>query len=407
VGLRAMFKGLGSMFRSKGNGFKPRQASPSRSTVVKTEKAKPVEPPKPPEPKKCSVQLVNSPQSIGFDPIEMNIRLDCPGGASPAGQELEVVVGWKDDKTPIKRRVRTDAAGQARILLEVNGVEKDSERQFDDLDRYDRELRERAEREALTRESDRSGLTSASSGVALEKAKEVVTAPHTAIAIRAVPGVMLLGVEIGAAAAATGGVAIVGASTYLTYQRMKADVERQVAKDESAYAKGTAELKSRIGSKFDDLDKHAREARAEDGCGDGQPVDILDRFVDGTRLAPGFLRRHEDNGGHTIDKHVGKPREYLIARLKEVWDASSYNDMLTAENVTRQTIIADLDAITAWFRSKDPNDRRFRNPGGAGLREIGYMVSRDNYFPTPKFDSSIVLRKAPQCRILIYTSFPE
>jgi hypothetical protein len=218
---------------------------------------------------------------------------------------------------------------------------------------------------------------------------------------------MLLGFEIGAAAAATGGVAIVGASTYLTYQRMKADVERQVAKDESAYAKGTAELKSRIGSKFDDLDKHAREARAEDGCGDGQPVDILDRFVDGTRLAPGFLRRHEDNGGHTIDKHVGKPREYLIARLKEVWDASSYNDMLTAENVTRQTIIADLDAITAWFRSKDPNDRRFRNPGGAGLREIGYMVSRDNYFPTPKFDSSIVLRKAPQCRILIYTSFPE
>jgi hypothetical protein len=219
----------------------------------------------------------------------MNIRLDCRGGASPAGQELEVVVGWKDDKTPIKRRMRTDAAGQARILLEVNGVEKDSERQFDDLDRYDRELRERAEREALARESDRSGLTSASSGVALEKAKEVVTAPQTAIAIRAVPGMMLLGVEIGAAAAATGGVAIVGASTYLTYQRMKTDVERQVAKDEKAYAKGTAELKSRVGGQFDELDERGNSSAKKDAeydaykkrCGERPPpgLDLCARLL--------------------------------------------------------------------------------------------------------------------------------
>jgi hypothetical protein len=49
-GVRALFKGLGSMFRSKGNGFKPRRSGPSRSAVVKTERAKPVEPPKPPPP---------------------------------------------------------------------------------------------------------------------------------------------------------------------------------------------------------------------------------------------------------------------------------------------------------------------------------------------------------------------
>ena len=106
--------------------------------------------------------------------------------------------------------------------------------------------------------------------------------------VRDASGAALLGVKVGAVAA-TGGVAIVGASTYLTYQRMKADVERQVAKDEKAYAKGTAELKSRVGGQFDELDERGNSSAKKDAeydaykkrCGERPPpgLDLCARLL--------------------------------------------------------------------------------------------------------------------------------
>ncbi|MFI5347694.1 MAG: RNase A-like domain-containing protein [Elusimicrobiota bacterium] len=146
-------------------------------------------------------------------------------------------------------------------------------------------------------------------------------------------------------------------------------------------------------------------------CGLGPQDDVRDRFVDATRLAEGYLQIHERNGGHTIKEHVGKSQRYLLVRLRSphLEDASSYNDLATAEKNIRDAVAARKGAITAWYLDDTKIPLPIQVPGNVAAGPIGYSVSTGNGDPTPvpKYDVLAVLRKATKCRVLILTSYPE
>lgn len=131
--------------------------------------------------------------------------------------------------------------------------------------------------------------------------------------------------------------------------------------------------------------------------------DILLRFVDGTRLAPGFIKIHDQHGGHTEDRHIAKPVEYLLGRLAEVPRASSFNDMNTAERYIKANAEANKGRIEAWWRRGGPPESF--TYAGSGV--VGYGVAMINRQPAPQQGGRIVLTRMNDCRILILTAYPE
>lgn len=135
--------------------------------------------------------------------------------------------------------------------------------------------------------------------------------------------------------------------------------------------------------------------------------DILGRFIDGTRLASGFLLKHE-GPGHTITDHVNQKLEDLVRQIKAgKSDASSYPDRLIAEDITRRAIENNRALVEAWFVRRTQANQPTRYTG-SHLRSIGFTISEQNpSVPIPKYDAVAVLQKYDDCRILILTSYPE
>lgn len=139
--------------------------------------------------------------------------------------------------------------------------------------------------------------------------------------------------------------------------------------------------------------------------------DILSRFVDNTRLAPGFLPKHEGhNQGHTIEKHVAKSLSYLVRRTKTgARDASSFHDMRIAEETIKQTVIDHRAGIQEWYLGPLSDEDAFdADYTGNYQRSIGYSVSEQDAETTlPKYDALTVLRKNAKCEIFILTAYPR
>jgi tetratricopeptide (TPR) repeat protein len=143
--------------------------------------------------------------------------------------------------------------------------------------------------------------------------------------------------------------------------------------------------------------------RAPGDCSLTGGEDILLRFVDGTRLAPGFIKVHDQHGGHTEERHIAKSVEFLLARLTEVPRASSFNDMNAAERYIKTNAEANMGRIEAWWRRGGPPESFTY----AGTGVVGYGVTRANRQPAPQEGGRIVLTRMNDCRILILTAYPE
>jgi hypothetical protein len=151
--VRALFKGMGSMFRSKGNGFKPRRSSPSRTAVVKTEKAKPVEKSKKPEPPPkpaCELKAGGAPSRAGAESFEVSVYLECKNGPVPlAGHSVTFTFDWDNKRSKQTAVVKTDERGWVALAIKVQneetkfwGVKKESEASHAQLDAYDPDARD-------------------------------------------------------------------------------------------------------------------------------------------------------------------------------------------------------------------------------------------------------------------------
>lgn len=144
-------------------------------------------------------------------------------------------------------------------------------------------------------------------------------------------------------------------------------------------------------------------AGPDEGCSQ-KPEELLANFVDGTRLAPGYLHAHERQGGHTISRHVETGSDYLEWRLNDVESASSFISYDIAEEAIRAAVLGNRTEIESWFRSGLGKQRDFAYPS---QRRIGYSVSRARREPVAITDVVVVLRRIQGCRILIYTAYPK
>lgn len=134
-GIPALFRGIGSLFKTK-----PRQAKAQAANIEaapeKIEKLK-VEPPKP----VCTFEPVKLPKTIGGEQAEFGMRFSCneAEGAPKinlGGHTIIVSVGWKG-AAPSTFSITTDAYGYASLPIKVQSVEIAARRAFDDLDKND------------------------------------------------------------------------------------------------------------------------------------------------------------------------------------------------------------------------------------------------------------------------------
>lgn len=111
------------------------------------------------------------------------------------------------------------------------------------------------------------------------------------------------------------------------------------------------------------------------------------------------LAQAERDGGHTIEKHVGKSDQYLIER--KIPYASTFPDLATAESATVQNIASHSEQIQEWLRGSEPTltiDMRTD-------LTVGRLYERATQkFITPGGVRTVLFRTSSGFRV--HTSFP-
>lgn len=89
----------------------------------------------------------------------------------------------------------------------------------------------------------------------------------------------------------------------------------------------------------------------------GRLVGYLGPVSDTSRVPGGGLQAHEDAGGHTLERHVGKSEDWLVDRVnrENVSAASSFRDVDDAEHFIAETIAENQDRIDAWVDGQGGN----------------------------------------------------
>jgi preprotein translocase subunit SecA/LysM repeat protein len=112
------------------------------------------------------------------------------------------------------------------------------------------------------------------------------------------------------------------------------------------------------------------------------------------------------NGGHAIEKHVGKSAEWLKDRLDKsprITGSTSFPDLATANKYTKETLIRNADAIESWLGDmKSPRTQSFLAEFNS---EIGYGYNKNNQFFNSINKVNVVLKKTEN-GFIVYTSHP-
>lgn len=131
--------------------------------------------------------------------------------------------------------------------------------------------------------------------------------------------------------------------------------------------------------------------------------------VDDTGEVPGGgLQAHEDAGGHTLERHVGKSEGWLIDRVnrENISAASSFRDLDDAEHFISEALAENQDRIDAWV-------------GGEGSRRLvvdatfdastGISVKRGDNRAQDVFSVRLVLERSDALDIgyRIVTGYPS
>lgn len=111
----------------------------------------------------------------------------------------------------------------------------------------------------------------------------------------------------------------------------------------------------------------------------------------------GTLIRHDNFGGHAVQKHVGKTDQELLDRFSRephIRGSSTFTDMSTADRAVGQTVNANKNKIDEWLSG---SDRRLELnhetnfdvgrviPNGAtasqGSKKVFVLIERDPLMP--------------------------
>lgn len=137
---------------------------------------------------------------------------------------------------------------------------------------------------------------------------------------------------------------------------------------------------------------HAGSARAEAGA---SPA-----------AAARDLAWDEQQGGHTLSRHVGRSETELSERLEReagVAAASSFTDRATAEAVVAATLEREQGSIASWQR-RDKENLTLDYHGDRGVI-LGQVLVRGEQRARPASDARVILRKRG-ARYFVLTAYP-
>ncbi|CAM3570356.1 RNase A-like domain-containing protein [Nocardiopsis gilva] len=123
----------------------------------------------------------------------------------------------------------------------------------------------------------------------------------------------------------------------------------------------------------------------------------------------GGLRKHEELGGHTIERHVAKSEKWLRRRLKndpDMTQASSFKDLSTAERAISKALSDNQGAIDKWIDSDTGGQLKLeKKPVG---ENVGPVVRRDGSSKDGR-RVTIILRKDKNSSTgyRVHTAFPD
>ena len=129
------------------------------------------------------------------------------------------------------------------------------------------------------------------------------------------------------------------------------------------------------------------------------------------RVPGGGLQAHEggSHGGHTIEKHVAKTVEWLMARNSTgtVPASSSYPSLEVADDVIAQIVTKNQSKITAWLSNVADNSRL--NVSATFDNSVGITVRPGADFGVSINKALAVLQKDPTTTLgwRIFTSYPD
>jgi len=123
---------------------------------------------------------------------------------------------------------------------------------------------------------------------------------------------------------------------------------------------------------------------------------------------PRDLSEDEQEGGHTLKRHVGRTDAELRDRLKHepnISAASTYTDRTTAEFAVGESIRQNQDRVQRWL------DRPGRHPNLVldyrADQPIGRTMNRGDSNSIPCSNAVVVLKWAGSRHYYVLTSYPE
>ena len=115
-----------------------------------------------------------------------------------------------------------------------------------------------------------------------------------------------------------------------------------------------------------------------------------------TRARSTFLHENEAQGGHVLDKHVGKTDEELLQRLKReshLTSASTFTDEASAEQVIKAALAENQDVINQWLSQTDKAKLRLDYES---VGTIGRILSSGQRATADSKKAVLILQKAKE-----------
>jgi len=109
-----------------------------------------------------------------------------------------------------------------------------------------------------------------------------------------------------------------------------------------------------------------------------------------------FLHENEAQGGHVLDKHVGKTDEELLQRLKReshLTSASTFTDEASAEQVIKAALAENQDVIKQWLGQTDKAKLRLDYES---VGAIGRILSSGQRAAADSNKAVLILQKAKE-----------
>ncbi|MGL5058823.1 MAG: RNase A-like domain-containing protein, partial [Microcoleus sp.] len=134
----------------------------------------------------------------------------------------------------------------------------------------------------------------------------------------------------------------------------------------------------------------------------GQTTVVLQPKIPG-----GGLEVHEQAGGHTLERHVGKTEAQLAQRLAaepRITAASSFTNRSVAEAAIGEALNRNERAISSWLRSRE---NRYTIDYDAN-RKVGITMRRRNNKASPTSRLKIILQRSTKLPpgYFILTAYP-